>query len=161
MNGGAADARITRLEIREGGENSRVIDIDVEELIVGRRDDCGIVLSDRNISRRHARITRRDGRTFIADLCSFNGVFVNGERIGDPTVMSHGDVLHLGDYRLTAVGAGREVPPPPLDPVPLPPLFDVVATLAGTTPDCAAMALAAFTAYADSEDNPFALVIGR
>jgi hypothetical protein len=65
--------------------------------VIGRSRDCDIVMSDPNVSRRHAEI-RPDGRSgwTIEDLGSTNGVKVNGQRIGGAAALSPGDRVALG-----------------------------------------------------------------
>ena len=49
---------------------------------LGRSRDCDIVLSDANVSRRHAEVLPGAAATWtIADLGSTNGVLVNGHRV--------------------------------------------------------------------------------
>jgi len=51
------------------------------------------------VSRKHARIVRRNGAYFIEDLGSTNGTFVNrGRRLlpGTPQVLSEGDEIIVG-----------------------------------------------------------------
>ncbi len=68
-----------------------------EECVVGRSDYCSILLPHPSISRLHASITVRDGETFIQDLGSRNGTFVNGERVGSEAVrLASGDSVRLG-----------------------------------------------------------------
>lgn len=52
----------------------------------------------KNISRRHARITKQAGAVVVEDLGSLNGTFVNGQRLSPywPEVLSDGDTLQLG-----------------------------------------------------------------
>jgi hypothetical protein len=52
------------------------------ELLVGRAQSCDVVLEDRSVSRRHARLVFRDATWVICDLDSTNGTFVNGVRVG-------------------------------------------------------------------------------
>jgi len=68
-------------------------------LLIGRREDCDIVLSDPSVSREHARLVFRDHRWIIQDLRSRNGTIVNGTRVGRSEIRP-GDVLALGDERL-------------------------------------------------------------
>ncbi len=67
-----------------------------DDLLVGRHHGCDIVLADMSVSRRHARLTFRDGNWVLRDLDSTNGTRVNGR----PVVrcrLRPGDVLTLGD----------------------------------------------------------------
>ena len=43
-----------------------------------------IRLTERNVSRRHARILRNNGEVHIEDLGSYNGIRVNNARIAEP-----------------------------------------------------------------------------
>jgi pSer/pThr/pTyr-binding forkhead associated (FHA) protein len=65
--------------------------------VIGRSRECDIVLSDSNVSRRHAEIrpVGGDGWT-ITDLGSTNGVKVNGRTIGSPTPLEPGDEVVVG-----------------------------------------------------------------
>ena len=64
------------------------------EVVVGRDAACDIVLASMNVSRRHARVTARDGEVTITDE-SVNGTRVNGARITARTRLRHGDVISL------------------------------------------------------------------
>jgi pSer/pThr/pTyr-binding forkhead associated (FHA) protein len=64
--------------------------------VIGRSRDCDIVLTDSNVSRRHAEIRPRggDGWTII-DLDSTNGVKVNGRAVGSAP-LKPGDQIDVG-----------------------------------------------------------------
>src|SRR6202012_5213842 len=55
----------------------------------------------RNVSRRHARIVRQTGALYIEDLQSYNGIKVNNEKISGKAPIGDGDVIVIGDYRLS------------------------------------------------------------
>lgn len=55
---------------------------EVGELLIGRHHSCDIVLENRLVSRRHARLVYRDGSWIIQDLESTNGTLVNGTPVG-------------------------------------------------------------------------------
>lgn len=69
------------------------------EVIIGRLPDCGLVLDDRAVSRRHARIAMGRNGWYIEDLDSVNGVFVN-DRPVLRSVLSDGDCIAIGRYVL-------------------------------------------------------------
>ncbi len=71
-----------------------------EELTIGRQEGNTIRLTERNVSRRHCRLTRQNGHVFIEDLGSYNGVRVNGDRIGERQPVKPGDLIEVGDYDL-------------------------------------------------------------
>ncbi len=51
------------------------------ELIIGRVDDCDIIINEPTISKQHSKILIQNNIVIIKDLNSTNGTFVNGERI--------------------------------------------------------------------------------
>ena len=51
-------------------------------VIIGRSDQCDVLLSSPQVSGRHAKLTLlENGRLLVEDLGSLNGTFVNGKRI--------------------------------------------------------------------------------
>jgi two-component system, cell cycle response regulator len=68
--------------------------------VVGRGDDADIVLADDSVSRTHARIVRRSGATFIEDLESRNGTFVEGRLVRAPTMLREGAYVRFGPVSL-------------------------------------------------------------
>lgn len=94
------------------------------QISIGRSEENTICLRERNVSRKHADITLESGQIFITDLQSFNGVWVNGELIKDPTLIKPGDLIEVGDYHLSLRldkddGVDNAVPslPPDVEPV--------------------------------------------
>jgi adenylate cyclase len=91
-----------------------------KKLVIGRRENCDIVLRFPNISSRHCELTLQSGYWYIQDLDSRNGVRVNGVRVqagekrvdpGDTiAIAKHKYELRYDPARLGAVGA-----PPPDD----------------------------------------------
>jgi diguanylate cyclase (GGDEF)-like protein len=79
--------------------------VDENPLVVGRADDCGLVLSNTSVSRHHCRIFRDGNGYAVEDLGSTNGCFVNGEpvlRLG----LRDGDRLRIGQCELKFFGEG-------------------------------------------------------
>ena len=52
-----------------------------DTVLIGKNESCDIVIPNRYVSRRHARITCRAGAYYIEDLGSTNGTIVNGEKL--------------------------------------------------------------------------------
>jgi hypothetical protein len=68
------------------------------QLKIGRDASCDIILNDNSISRRHAEIfIDEEGNSFITDLSSKNGTFVNGQRIFESVLISVDDVVTCGN----------------------------------------------------------------
>jgi pSer/pThr/pTyr-binding forkhead associated (FHA) protein len=85
------------LAIEDGGEIVLFAlgDREGQTLRIGRSTAADIVLDDASVSRRHAVIVHRAGRTMILDDRSLNGVYVNGERVGE-AVLNDGDGIAIG-----------------------------------------------------------------
>lgn len=64
-------------------------------LIIGRDETCEVVVSDRQVSRSHARLTRLADGVLLEDLGSKNGTFRNGERVEDPCLLQDGDLFTI------------------------------------------------------------------
>ena len=87
-----------KLTLTEKGGEPRVLTFDKDEITIGRVTGNDIVLAKGNISKRHTRLTKRDGGLEIADLKSTNGTFVNGRKIAGPTVVAPSDRIYVGDF---------------------------------------------------------------
>jgi pSer/pThr/pTyr-binding forkhead associated (FHA) protein len=74
--------------------------LDTDVVTVGRHPDSDIFLDDISVSRRHATFTRTDGQYVVSDLGSLNGSYVNRDRIDTDVVLSGGDEVQIGKYRL-------------------------------------------------------------
>jgi pSer/pThr/pTyr-binding forkhead associated (FHA) protein len=70
-----------------------------QTLRIGRSPAADIVLDDASVSRRHAVIVHRGGRAVLLDNRSLNGVFVNGERVGE-AALEDGDGIAIGHVSL-------------------------------------------------------------
>ena len=64
---------------------------------IGREPECDLQVLDSEVSRRHAKVTVRDGVATIADLHSGNGTYVNGERILGSYTLAPGDKIQIGE----------------------------------------------------------------
>jgi DNA-binding response OmpR family regulator len=85
--------------------------LEAETTSIGRWDGNDIVLSDREVSRRHAQIRHDAGQYVLVDLGSKNGTLVNGARIERATVLADGDELTIAPrFRLLFVDAEATVP---------------------------------------------------
>lgn len=71
-----------------------------------------IVVDDPRSSRYHARIEPQQDGLLLTDQGSSNGTYVNGKRIMQPTLLSHGDTFSIGRTTFTVQHEG-DVPPLP------------------------------------------------
>jgi len=67
---------------------------------LGRNPTCDLPIDSAKVSREHAVIRREEGQTWIEDLGSTNGTFLNGHRV-DRAALSDGDVLVVADVSFT------------------------------------------------------------
>jgi hypothetical protein len=99
------------LILREGQGMGARWKIDHDNMIIGREEDCDILLPSRQVSRNHARIHRSGGRHILEDLGSKNGTFVNGQRLTEPYTLQDGDEIQIAlSFKLFFVDAGATVP---------------------------------------------------
>jgi hypothetical protein len=68
--------------------------------VLGRSRDCDIVVSDENVSRRHAEISPTADGWSISDLGSTNGVTVDGRRVRTSCALQGGERIELGTAEL-------------------------------------------------------------
>lgn len=79
-------------------------------VVVGRSADCGLVLPDATVSRRHAELTASADHLLVHDLGSRNGTFRNGVRVQTARLRA-GDVVTFGVVQVRVEG-GRAVAEP-------------------------------------------------
>jgi pSer/pThr/pTyr-binding forkhead associated (FHA) protein len=70
--------------------------------VVGRDEALLIQILDDRVSRKHMRIGYNAGsdRHYVADMNSRHGVFINGNKITDETVLNDGDYITIGGTSL-------------------------------------------------------------
>jgi len=71
---------------------------------LGRALDNEIVVSHSSVSRHHASIENSNGSFVVRDLNSQNGTFVGNRRVTEPTPISDGDTVRVGDAQFTFRG---------------------------------------------------------
>lgn len=97
----AVTAKIVTLSLQHAGQ---VLELDYDNIVLGRDAQCNVVISDRNASRQHARIERRRDKFFLVDQ-STNGTFVVSQN--EPEVVLRREELMLrGNGR---IGFGHSV----------------------------------------------------
>jgi pilus assembly protein CpaF len=110
-----------KLTITEKGGDPKALSFDKEEVSIGRVSGNDIVLPKGNVSKRHSKLSLRNGNVEIADLKSTNGTYVNGKKIAEPMKLSGSDRIYVGDFLITIDGLepaaeaseSQRLPPPP------------------------------------------------
>jgi two-component system cell cycle response regulator len=79
------------------------------EMTLGRDSSADITVSDQGISRKHAKITKEDGKVTITDLGSSNGTFINDKKIsaGEKVALAKEDMIKLGSTIFKFLPAGE------------------------------------------------------
>ena len=92
-----------KLTIEDEEGKRTTVPLSRDDYSIGRKEGNTIRLTERNVSREHARIRRENGAGslyWIEDRESYNGVYVNGLRVAEPQKLEHGDLVQVGDYRV-------------------------------------------------------------
>lgn len=63
---------------------------------MGRSPYCSLVINNPRVSRQHCALKYDGELLVVTDLGSSNGTWINGELLGHPRALSHGDVLTVG-----------------------------------------------------------------
>ncbi len=85
--------------------------IDREKLVIGRGNDCEVILPERQISRYHAEILHETGKFFLHDLDSKNGTHLNGSQVKGTVPLNDGDEIQIAlCVKLLFVGSDVTVP---------------------------------------------------
>ncbi len=97
-----------RLIIEDDEGRKTIVPLIRNQLNIGREEGNTIRLTERNVSRRHAKLLLKDGQIMIEDLKSYNGVWINGSRINGRSPLRPGDLLEIGDYHLSVQAESAE-----------------------------------------------------
>ena len=100
-----------KLVIEDDEGKRTVVPLTRDDYTIGRKEGNTIRLTERNVSREHAKLRRSssgaavDGTPnpaayMLEDITSYNGVYVNGLRVAQSQNLVHGDLVQIGDYRM-------------------------------------------------------------
>jgi pSer/pThr/pTyr-binding forkhead associated (FHA) protein len=93
--------------------NATDIRIDKPILLIGRNDDCDVVVDSKKVSRQHCCIAKVKDYLIVRDLGSTNGIRVNGQRLTESKLVA-GDELAIANltYRVHCDAKGKSDPGP-------------------------------------------------
>ena len=86
-----------RLILQTGISAGTEYPLEKAELFIGRDLSNDIVISDPEVSRRHARLVLTGNTYAIEDLGSTNGTFLHGQRLTAPVVLTPGEIVTFGE----------------------------------------------------------------
>src|SRR5205807_10203144 len=90
-----------KLVVSRGRTRTRTIPLRSAETVIGRRSGCNLRIASAEVSRRHCRLCSHDGVVTIEDLDSFNGTYLNGQRITSKRRVRPGDQIEVGPLTFT------------------------------------------------------------
>jgi len=93
---------MAKLILSFNGETLREYDLDRETMMIGRKDDNDIHIDNLAVSGTHAKVLTILNDSFIEDLDSTNGTFINGEKIRKHA-LQNGETIAIGKHKLTYV----------------------------------------------------------
>ena len=88
-----------QLVVSTNGAVVKELIVDRPRMLVGRSEHNDIAINSRFISRHHALLVRHGNSTFLMDLNSTNGTFVNSRRVSN-LVLMHDDVISVGNHTI-------------------------------------------------------------
>lgn len=89
-----------RLIIEDDEGATTIVPLATEAITIGRQQGNTIQLTEKNVSRNHARLYPEDECWVIEDLNSYNGIKVNDKSVEARTKLREGDIVQIGDYHL-------------------------------------------------------------
>jgi pSer/pThr/pTyr-binding forkhead associated (FHA) protein len=99
---------VLKLIIEDDEGRKTVVPFVRDEITIGRQEGNTIRLTERNVSRRHARLVRQNGHVLVEDLGSYNGIRINGDKIQGQVPVHEGDLIQIGDYDLAVQQEGQQ-----------------------------------------------------
>ena len=96
---------MAKLIISRDGEMVQTVPLGKERISIGRRRHNDIVLDHPTVSAEHALIVTILDDSFLEDLASTNGSYVNGHRVGKH-FLKHQDVITLAKFQLQFISDG-------------------------------------------------------
>lgn len=96
--------------------NGPSILLDKPIVLLGRQDECDVILDSRKVSRKHCCFATLNGSVVVRDLGSTNGISVNGIRVAS-AILNNGDILSIGGHSFqlrheSLPGASAQAPSP-------------------------------------------------
>ncbi|MBX7215054.1 MAG: FHA domain-containing protein [Thermoflexales bacterium] len=86
--------------------------LDSDVVIIGREaGETDLLLPERQVSRKHARIERTEQGFLLTDLGSKNGTFLNGKELREPRLLQDGDEIQIAlSVKIAFVGSDATAP---------------------------------------------------
>jgi two-component system response regulator HydG len=99
MNSRGRTPRMARFLLYRGDEHLLEVPVRDGRTLIGRGDNCDVLVPGDSVSRTHCVITAQDGAFQVQDR-SRHGTFLNGERLTRRSPLAIGDRLQIGGFAL-------------------------------------------------------------
>ena len=103
----------------------------IQSLVIGSGSSCDIIYGNRFVSDRHAEILLEGENTFVNDLGSTNGTYLNGKMVKGKTPVKYGDIIYVVGLKVVYLGQllainhpDKDIKVKLLDPVVIPEITD-------------------------------------
>ncbi len=94
-----------KVVLTHNGKTLREMTMDRPRLLIGRSEHNDLCINSKFISRHHALFVRHGAATFLMDLNSTNGTFVNSRRISNQVVLDQ-DIISVGNHGIKFIDSG-------------------------------------------------------
>src|SRR4029079_1651395 len=112
VNSGAKQRSAPRtFQLQVLGDAPQTVALGARAVVVGAHASCDLVLTDAQVSRRHAELAIADGGVRVKDLGSTNGTFWQGSRVTE-VVVPAGATVQFGATPVRITGAEAPTLPP-------------------------------------------------
>ncbi len=88
-----------QIVVTNNGSVIQELTMEKPRVLIGRSEHNDVSIGSRFISRHHALLVRHGNSTFLMDLNSTNGTFVNAKRVSNH-VLLHDDVITVGHHKI-------------------------------------------------------------
>src|SRR5438876_2140658 len=105
LEGALTEGLTLRLETERGSRST--FHVTKTGATIGRGPESTIQLADLSVSRKHARISYKQGAYWLSDLGSMGGTWVDGTKLAAPRRVATGQTIDIGVCRLTVVAAAE------------------------------------------------------
>jgi signal transduction histidine kinase len=102
---------MARLLLTEGPQFGQQFPLRDGPALIGRQPGLEIVLDAPEVSRQHARLLRSDGKTYLEDLGSSNGTYLNRLKLRGQIELRDRDEIQIGPFRLLFEAGSPSEPP--------------------------------------------------
>jgi len=90
---------MSQLHLIQKQDVAESFDLNKGEILVGREEYCDIRLPFEGVSRKHMKLLTVMDDTFLEDLASKNGTYVNGQLL-KKAALNDGDIIQVGQIEL-------------------------------------------------------------